>query len=639
MKRTVTLAWIIICILFSTSNANAYEKRNWLEDQATKEQLADILLKNQKWVFTPAYNDRAGWDALIGDKKEIYIQRGENALNHKWVVITAQMYLEYLRSGNRVIMERPMNENNSALSSLFLAELAEGKGRFIPSIIDGVFFYCEMTSWVLSAHLPKHATNLPDYRENIVDLISGEVSSMLSWIYYYLHTEFDKTDPIIAMRLKSEIKRRIFDAYMVTENWWIGIPRNPNNSLNNWNPWCNFNVMQSYLLVEDDIQELCEGIHRTMVSVDEFLSCCNEDGCCDEGTSYWGHAAGKLMDYLKLLYIASDGKINIFDQPMIKNLGEYISRSYVGEGWVVNFADASAKGGGDPVTIYEYGKYVGSEEMKQFGAYLNWKDQAPSGTDIFRTFNCWRMLKELPDVKPAVSSAPVTWYPQTEVCYMRNDAGITLAAKGGHNGESHNHNDVGTFSLWYQHEPVFIDAGVGTYTRQTFSNERYTIWTMQSDYHNVPRINGKSQVNGREFKATNVSFNEKKNLFQADIAEAYTEDAKVKSWVRSYQLIKNKLIITDNFQLEELSDQPNQIRFLTWKEPTIENGKILLTTGNGSEVRLEYDAQKFEATAEPVELDDGRLSSVWGKKIHRITFTSKQRKMQDKYLFVISVPK
>lgn len=31
---------------------------------------------------------------------------------------------------------------------------------------------------------------------------------------------------------------------------------------------------------------------------------------------------------------------------MIKNMGEYISRSYIGNGWVVNFADASARGEG-----------------------------------------------------------------------------------------------------------------------------------------------------------------------------------------------------------------------------------------------------------------------------------------------------
>lgn len=639
MNKIAALTSLMVLFFIGALEVHAYEYRTWLEDEATTEQLADILIKNQKWVNMPAYRDRAAWDDLLGGKKAQYIQRGEAALAHKWVVITAQMYLEFLRSGNRVIMESPMNANNAALSSLFLAELAEGKGRFIPAMIDGVFFYCEMTSWVLSAHLPKHTTNLPDYRENVVDLIAGEVSSMLSWVYYYFRQEFDKTDPIIALRLKSEIQRRVFDAFMATESWWVGIPRSPQNSMNNWNPWCNFNVLQSFLLVEDDVQKLTEGIHKTMVSVDEFLSCCNEDGCCDEGTSYWGHAAGKLLDYLQLLYIASDGKIDIFDQPMVKNLGEYISRSYVGDGWVVNFADASAKGGGEATTIYEYGKYTGSQEMMHFGAYLNWKAEVPGGTDIFRAFRSWKMQKELPGIEPAVSTAPATWYPQTQVCYVRNQAGVTLAAKGGHNGESHNHNDVGTFSMWYRNEPVFIDAGVGTYTRQTFSKERYSIWTMQSDYHNVPQINGASQVNGRNYKANDVSFDEKKNIFRLDIAEAYPKEAKVKNWVRSYRLNQEKLIVSDQFQLEELSGQPNLIRFLTWKEPKIGNGHIELKTSDGSPIEMTYDTRKFEAKAEPVEQDDSRLSNVWGNRIHRITLTSKVPKLQDTYTFTITVPK
>ena len=56
-------------------------------------------------------------------------------------------------SGDRAIMESPFGKNNSALGSLFMAEMAEGKGRFVDQIINGVFASCEMTSWALSAHL------------------------------------------------------------------------------------------------------------------------------------------------------------------------------------------------------------------------------------------------------------------------------------------------------------------------------------------------------------------------------------------------------------------------------------------------------------------------------------------------------
>ena len=98
--------------------------------------------------------------------------------------------------------------------------------------------------------------------------------------------------------------------------------------------------------------------------VDKFLNYVHSDGACEEGPSYWGHASGKCLDYLVLLNRITGGKISIFDNPQIKAMGEYIARSYVGNGWVVNFADASAKGGGDPYLIYRYGKAVKSDNLE-----------------------------------------------------------------------------------------------------------------------------------------------------------------------------------------------------------------------------------------------------------------------------------
>lgn len=639
MKNTGKLLFVLVLMLSLVQQVNAFEKRDWLKSQAPKEKLADMLVTGQKWVNMPAYSDRAAWDNLLGDLKEKYIKAGEERLKYKWQVVTAQMYREFVLSGNRDVMQNPHGSNISAMSDLLLAELAEGKGRFIPTLMDGVFYFCEMTSWALSAHIP-HANRkvLPDYRENTVELESGELSSVLSWTYYYFHKEFDKIDPVIAQHLKVELVRRTFQAYLDTNYWWIAIGASQETVVNNWNPWCNFNVLQSIMLVADESEKdrkmMCDVVYRTIQSVDEFLNRQKEDGCCDEGTSYWGHAAGKLMDYLRMLSLATGGKVNIFDKPMIRNMGEYISRSYVGSGWVVNFADASARGGGNATFIYEYGKKVGSEEMMQYAATFNWKDEFYRGSDMFRIFNSWKAKKEMGNVKPSVSNAPCTWYPQTQVCYFRNGDGLMLAAKGGNNGESHNHNDVGTFSLWLQHEPVFVDAGVGTYTRQTFSGERYQIWTMQSDYHNLPRINGKSQINGLQYKAKDVTCDEKKQTFSLDIAEAYSKDAKVKSWKRTYQLKKKTLTITDKFQLEALSGEPNLVRFMTWKEPQVNKGVITLATGKGT-VKFRYNANQLEASVEPIEQTDKRLSNVWGKNLYRITLKSLSQKMSDTYTYTI----
>ena len=43
---------------------------------------------------------------------------------------------------------------------------------------------------------------------------------------------------------------------------------------------------------------------------------------------------------------------------------------------------------------------------------------------------------------------------------------------------SHGHNDSGSFIVFQDGEPLFIDIGVGTYEKKTFSKERYTIFSM-----------------------------------------------------------------------------------------------------------------------------------------------------------------
>lgn len=631
--------WTICCMLLFTTAMFAYTERNLLQNSVTKEQLKEALVMNGAWVPYPAYSDREGWNSLLNDEdRQTLINAGEKMLDYKWQVIRATDYLEYERSGERNIMQNPYEANRKAINVLMMAELAEGKGRFIDQLINGVFFSCEMTSWVLSAHLPRQSTkrSMPDWREQIIDLGSGNYGSMLAWVYYFFHDTFDKADPVISLRLRHELQERILDPYMENDReWWMAFYWKPGEIINNWNPWCNSNVLQCYLLLEEDRDKLTDAVWRTMQSVDKFINFVKSDGACEEGTSYWGHAAGKMYDYLQILSDGTNGKVSLFNNPMIRRMGEYISRSYVGDGWVVNFADASAKGGGDAPLIYRYGRAVGSEEMMQFAAYLlnGKRPTIPLGNDAFRTLQCVLLNKELEDTKPAHNVPACTWYPETEFCYLTNNSGWFLATKGGFNNESHNHNDAGTFSLYINNSPILIDAGVGTYTRQTFSSERYSIWTMQSNYHNLPMINGVPQRFGQEYKATNVVCKEKQRFFSADISTAYPEEAAVNSWIRSYKLENKRLVITDKFSLKE-TKAANQVNFLVWGDIDISKaGKVNIKVGN-EHATLEYPAN-FKATLETIELPDTRLSNVWGKQIYRIVLIDTQKRLEGSYKFII----
>lgn len=631
------LFFLLFFFLFFTASAHDY--RDLLQKQADIPTLKKMLVLNQKWVEYPDYQDRKGWDALTGDAKQALIQRGEQALNYEWKVIKATDYLEFERSGSRNIMQQPFGANIGALTNLVKAELAEGKGRFMDQIINGIWLSCEMTSWVLSAHIAhaqEEKTSLPGYQQHIIDLSAGDVGSFLAWTYYFLKDELDKSNPLVAPRLRKNLQERILDPYVDRSDfWWQATNAGPTTMVNNWNPWCNFNVLCCYLLLENDPDKLAAAVHRTMVSVDQFINYNHEDGACEEGPSYWGHAAGKMYDYLQVLHTATNGKVSIFDRAIIRNMGEYITRSYVGDGWVVNFADASAKGSAKKGVVFRYGKAVNSAEMQQFAAYLyqngGKEDYLNSGRDMYRALEDLRTLPALEETQAALSKAKYSWYPDTEFCYMRNDNGFFFAAKGGHNGESHNHNDMGTFSLYLNQTPMLIDAGVGTYTRQTFSEERYSIWTMQSEYHNLPVINGISQRDGRAFRSKNVAFNPKSSVFSLDLRAAYPAAAAIEKWQRKYQLKKTAgLIIEDEFELSA-AVQPNQLNFLTWGKPDISFAGQVNIEKEGTAVRLSYDASQFEASIETIPLPDTRLSRVWGSEIYRLSLTAKNMSTKGKY--------
>lgn len=642
---------------------------------------SDYLPHDSSWFPYPAYDDREGWNAVLDNHAGYLIRAGEKYLGYKWQSVDATAYLAYERTGEREVMQTPLKENRVALNTLLMAELAEGKGRFIDQLINGTWHLSHTPSWVLSAHLPRQKTgrSLPDPAQQIIDLGSGALGAQMSVAYHFFHEEFDKVDPVISRVLKGAIKKQILDPYLEPANqrpnWWLAYDLKPGQVVNNWNPWCNADVILCFLLIEDDHQRLEHAVRQSLKSVDKFLAYVKTDGACEEGPAYWGHAAGKLYDYLQIIYDATRGKISLFDDPQIRAMGEYISRSFVKDGWVVNFADASAKLSFTPSLLYNYGLAVGSQEMKDFAIYnLGRKDKGYFAmpkpviwNDVYRSLESLKSIVEmtgrveqlnaridagetydscLADLRSSLPA--VTWYPETEFCYVKNSVSDWFfAVKGGHNNESHNHNDIGTFILYKGGVPVFVDAGVGTYTKQTFSGERYNIWSMQSAWHNLPVINGKTQKNGAQYRSADVKVSSKGNVrkFSLDIARAYRKGTDCSSWIREYKITDKQLIITDMYQLISRNDADVE-NFLVQGEVYM-TGEIL---ANGymvkeGEVVVENQGVAFRLVYPEVmtpsvtvkELDDPRLSNVWGTSLRRISFTGlESAPLNGKYIFKIS---
>lgn len=623
MKKHVI---IFLLALLCMSPYAQTSSRKLLQHSISFDALRNQLLYNQEWVDYPSYYDRASWKERV--TPEMYaavIAAGENALKHEWKPDLASDYLAYIRTGEI----RTGRSNHMALQALTLAELLEGKGRFMDAIIDGTWFLCEV-SWLHSAHLgfQKDRSNLPDPEEPTIELVVADIGAQMAWTYYFFHKEFDKVSPLINKRIKKEVTYRLIDPYFARDDyWWMGFT---NARVNNWNVWINYNMIQALMLIETDKEKIVKGVWKLMRSTDAFIDTYKDDGACDEGPTYWGHAGANFLKCLDLFNKITAGNVNLFQNELVKNIGQYVYRAHIADSYFVNFADAAAVGSIKSAVVYEYGKRINDSQMMKFAGYFlkrsEWPENGPSGY-LATALDEILLSNELANAlqkEPLIGSH---WFEGTEVCVARDIAGskkgFFFAAKGGHNNESHNHNDVGSFVLYYDGKPLIIDAGVGVYTRQTFSSDRYKIWTMQSGFHNLPQINGVDQKNGTDYKAKNPKFKESRKAvaFEVDIADAYPAEAAVETWKRSYCLNRSKnFIIGDKWVLKEKKGN-TYFNFMTCYEASILSpGKLQISANNNCFI-INYNHKKVKPKIENIELTDKSLLRSWTSgMLYRIRF-------------------
>ncbi|GGF18101.1 heparinase II/III domain-containing protein [Echinicola rosea] len=650
MKRNVifTGRGMLLCCLLGwiVLSTSAQEKRDLLTNEIKQFPNTSYLDSNPLSVFPDRGTVHQSLSQLPEEIQDRLVEEGDEAIEYEWPAIPVSAYLDFVRNGNRTRMQSYQNQRTKALKSLVLAEMLVQDGTYLDAIMDGVWAMCEQSTWVLSAHLSaqKDKSGMPDVEEPVIDLGAGEVANLLSWIHFYFRSDFETVSPLLARRIELELEERIIAPYLARDDfWWMGFDA---SFVNNWNPWCNYNVLMTAALVERDQEKLRQVVEKSAHSVDQFINYYKADGACEEGPAYWDHAAGKMLEYLELLKHLSNGKVDVGSQSVIQNMGNYIRKVHIEDDYYVNFADASARLKAHPGIIFRYGQYISDERLKGFAADVAQKedlDQWLLKGSLDRTIHNLMEYRTLETQKAYQEKTPYFWYPETEVAGGRGDDGLFFAAKGGHNNESHNHNDVGTFVLYYQGNPVFIDVGVETYSAKTFSKDRYDIWTMQSDFHNLPQINGVSQQQGNDFKASSVDFSEGKRFirFGVEIRHAYGESAASEFWNRSYELDRKKgaFTIADQFSLDKRV-AASEVHFMSLYPPVKkENGSLSISLPNGQDVIMHYPSDKLSLAIEEWPVEDPRLLKVWEQQVvYRLVFEQVGEQVKDKWEFEVTTP-
>ena len=656
IEKIIIVCSFLVPIIFP---AKAQEGRHILKQQYTVDFFKQHLQEATDWVPYPAISQSAAWKAVLSTEQHAkLIQQAEGLLGYQWPMTRASVFLDYAENGNRINFEKISFSRRDALSILVVGELIENKGRFMDDIVDGIWSVCEETFWGVPAHLSyqKRGIGLPDVNDPVVDLFAAETSSLLAWVSHLMGDKLDKVNPMIKERIYIEIDRRIFKVIESDPKYrWMGYGRkNVDSTLsykersflerrpNNWNPWISSNLLSSVLLLEKNKDRRATFVHQVFDVLDNYLDPYPADGGCDEGPGYWGKAAASTFDCLDLVKMATNKKFNLFDEPLVKSMGEFIFKAYIGDGYYLNFADAVSKTNHSPMLIYRYGKAVGSSTMMEMGAYLAKK--TPGGVNMPEGYSLLRKLPELfysKELLIATSSEPLilgAWLPDIQVMVSRDQEaskkGLYIAAKAGHNQESHNHNDVGSFMVFYNGKPVLIDVGAGTYTKDYGKS-----WVISSAYHNMlPIVNGEVQLTGRKYAASNVSFTSdaQKNIFKQDISKTYNEDLGMIKWERTITHNKGKsIVIADNFDFLTKKESIILPMMLVSKPDVTLPGKIIIKTGDAESITIGFDEQQFELTIEEINIQDAKISHTWGNTIYRAQFRMKNATSKGKFQFTI----
>ncbi len=450
---------------------------------------------------------------------------------------------KYYKTGNRQDFEKIYFKRRDFLSSC--AFLALSDGSYIPQLEKIIIAICDEYCWAL----PAHTDGTTENDEKALDLFVAETSFTLAEIITVLS---DKLSTETKRRVKSEIQKRLVNNYKSQSFWWEDCNMN-------WASVCG--GLTGGTLIYLFPEEFEKQKQRILKTIQCYIDGFSDDGACLEGADYWLYGFSAFTYFADLLYKYTNGKTDLFGNEKLKKIAGYIETQLLTGNSMVSFSDAHINVKADIALQYylsqkipESVSLLPESRMHIWGGNTKWPC-------LYRTLLWVDERKETEEMlKNHISENQI----------IINKSNYSVAMKGGHNGEPHNHNDLGSFIFADKNGQVLCDLGAGRYTKDYFNENRYSVFCNSSLSHNVPIINDSVQGTGSHYFAT-LSYEE--NTAVADITEAYNNE-KLKSLIRSIEFFDSSVILTDKF--ETVGSIPIIERFVTLRKPEIKGNIIIL---------------------------------------------------------------
>ena len=574
-------------------------------DQQRIKSISALLPANPKGFGSPI-TDRDAWNDLARDDSfKSIISEAEKLLKETIPDQPDDLFLDFSRTGNRTRWQRVAGLRRGRVHTLVLAECLENKGRFLPAFEELARQLCAERTWVM----PAHDAELRNFNGTSIDIDLG--SSALAWsLAEASYLLADKLSPEIHLLIQENVNRRIFEPYqdMVLgkreKNWWL-------TGTNNWNAVCLAGVTGSALAAIDSPDRRAFFVPAAENYSKHFLEGFTDDGYCSEGLGYWNYGFGYYVMLSEMIYQATNGKVDLLQEPKVKQIARFASEIEIINGVYPAFADCSINAQPGSRLMY----YL----SRRFGMGLrSWEKINPvsaSGS----LYDC--MMYSFPNsasrtpVAQRVSAGPGirSWFEQAGILICRpgpsSSSRLVVALKGGHNQEHHNHNDVGSFVVMLNDKPLLLDPGAEVYTARTFSSRRYESNVLNSFGHPVPVVAGKLQRTGSQARGRVVAhdFTDSTDTLVLDISSAY-DVAELKKLQRKFvysRLGAGALSVTDEVAFSKPCDFGTAlITFSQWKKLSA-SSLMIYDQKEALHVQIEVTGADFKVEAESIEEDLG----------------------------------
>lgn len=503
-------------------------------------------------LFWESVATDAHYARLLFETKKMF----ESTRSDPIAVISFEDRMLFYKTGDRKTFERQyFNRRNSLSSAALLSMVYPETSEYLSYVQRMLWAICDEYSWAL----PAHTKGDPDSDAYEIDLFNAETAFALAEILFVLG---DRLDARVEKRVRSEVKRRIFDAFLSRVQWYERLD-------SNWASVCAGSVGGAMLYLDPALFERC--LPRFLHSMKLFLGGFSEEGICMEGTSYWTYGFSNFIWFADLLLAHTNGKIDLFKNPRVELIAAYMQKSFLKGNTTVSFSDGSRNGRVfDSLQYYLVCRYPEAIHLLPTEVCI----------PIFGNVKWQNLVRAFLFLPPADAERflPVENYdfPSAGQVIV-NAEKYSLFVKAGHNREQHNHNDVGSFILSTAAGQVLCDLGSGLYTKQYFRDEtRYSILCNSSLGHSVPIVNGEAQKFGRSYAG---SISHEGDLITVEMSEAYG----VKELTRLTRTVRHAsdgVHLCDSFE----GDVRVTERFVTVIEPSVEKDGIRI-----ADVRVSFD--------------------------------------------------